>query len=118
MQIIFETSHPGARMHHKTALERLKFALQRMDWRVHQVKVRLDDANGPRGGFDKECTVRLSGPAYAPLVVRAVASNWRQALVLAIERAAGLLVKTVKRSQFGGRRRSVKRDMPVADPLS
>ena len=37
---------------------RLLFAVGRFGDRVHGVRVRLVDANGPRGGVDKVCRVR------------------------------------------------------------
>lgn len=44
------------------ARERAEVALERFRGRVHSVVVRLDDLNGPRGGVDKSCRIRISGP--------------------------------------------------------
>ena len=41
---------------------RVGFALLRFTDALSSVLVRLDDLNGPKGGFDKRCLVHLPGP--------------------------------------------------------
>ncbi len=60
------------------------FALGRFEPRIHSVRLRLDDVNGPKGGIDKHCriTVRLrtggtvtaevTDVAFEPAIHRAV----------------------------------------------
>ncbi|MFH1278575.1 MAG: HPF/RaiA family ribosome-associated protein [Candidatus Eisenbacteria bacterium] len=40
--------------------KRFRFALDRLEPMVGRISVRLADANGPRGGFDKECKVLVT----------------------------------------------------------
>lgn len=111
MKILLQTKLTLPQPQLETAFERLRFALRRMDWRIQKVHVRLDDVNGPRGGLDKECTVRLAGSDHQPLVVHARAFEWQQALQQAAERASALLVKSVKRRQRPARQEHFKRTL-------
>ena len=47
---------PALRSH---AVRRLHFALGRSNAQVSRLSVRLSDLNGPRGGEDKRCQVRV-----------------------------------------------------------
>ena len=48
---------PALRSH---AVRRLHFALGRSEAQVSRLSVRLSDLNGPRGGEDKRCQVRIT----------------------------------------------------------
>ena len=60
---------PGLRAHLSALLER---SLRRMGRRLAWVVVHLDDVNGPKGGTDKRCIVRVQpdGGAVAVAEVR------------------------------------------------
>lgn len=66
---------------------RLRFALGSASHRVHNVAVVLDDQNGPRGGFDKQCTMRAILPGLTPVIIEQTEAD----VQVAIDRAADRL---------------------------
>ncbi len=97
MQVQIETRdsrNSGIRDH---AESRVRFVLRRLDWMVARAQVRLSDANGPRGGIDKQCQVMLKTGRGGVLVIHSAANDWRSALDSALERAARLLVRVWRR---------------------
>lgn len=85
---------------------RVRFAMRRRADAVQQVTVRLEDLNGPRGGFDKECRIALHTAGHGTLVAHALATTWRSAVYEALRRAVQLLARVL------GRKRSLRR-MPM-----
>ena len=83
------------------AQRRLKTALGRYQSVLASVQVRLADVNGPRGGVDKTCQVRLVGPGVAAIVVHAAALELSAAVDDALHRAAEAVARAL------GRRRDV-----------
>jgi putative sigma-54 modulation protein len=80
----------GLREH---AERRLQFALGWADRNVRSVSVRLSDVNGPRGGNDKRCQIKIplaGGPAV-------VIEDARKDLYVAIDRAAERTERTLAR---------------------
>lgn len=75
------------------ATRRVTFALARFDDRVTGVSLRFTDDNGPRGGVDKRCVlrVRLAGMPDVVLTERT------EDLYGAIDRAADRAGRTVAR---------------------
>jgi len=61
--------------------------------RVRRVHVRLSDLNGPRGGIDKRCLVKVRLEGLPFVVVEDVQSD----MYSAIDRAIGRAARTVKR---------------------
>jgi ribosomal subunit interface protein len=78
---------------------RLRFALGRFGRRVVSVRVRLEDLNGSRGGWDKRCSLsaRLNG---APALR---VEETHKDLYPAIDRAAGRLDRAVTKEITRGR---------------
>lgn len=77
------------------ARRRLEFALGRFGGRIRSVTVRLGDVNGPRGGVDKTCVVKIRLDASKRLVVIEDADA---DATLAIDRAADRASRTVARA--------------------
>ncbi len=73
--------------------KRLGFTLARGAGHVRRVEVTLSDLNGPRGGIDMRCLVRVKLDGLQPVVVEDVQSD----LYSAIDRAAGRVGRTVMR---------------------
>jgi len=73
--------------------KRLDFLLGRGMRRLRRVDVTLSDVNGPRGGVDKRCLVKVSLDGLRPVVIEDVQPD----LYLAIDRAAGRAARTVAR---------------------
>jgi hypothetical protein len=87
MQIEFESRDPATAPLRDTVLQRLRHALRRLAWWVPHARVSLVDDNGPRGGLDKRCQLQLSPRQGPPVVVTAVAGDWRTAFERALARA-------------------------------
>ena len=77
--------------------------------RVGRVGVRLTDENGPRGGVDKRCALRITVPGQQPIVIEQQESN----LYLAIDSAAERAGRAVSRQV--GRQQALRRDSPWQD---
>ncbi len=84
------------------AERRLRFAL---DWARHEVGrvvLHFSDINGPRGGNDKRCQVRIPLPRMRDVVVEDTAADLYLAMDRAIERAARTLERRLSRKrEFG-----------------
>ena len=72
---------------------RLYFALGRFADRVSQVHVRLADVNGPKGGVDKSCRIRVRLFGLPTVVVEQMDSD----LNAAIDRSADRIGRAVAR---------------------
>jgi hypothetical protein len=115
MNIVVETPAKEARNLKPASLERLRFALRRLGGAVSKARLTFTDANGPRGGTDKHCQVQIHLEPHGVVVVNARATNWRQALDQAIQRAVQLVVRRLK-LQKRPRRIAIKR-LPLAAAL-
>ncbi len=93
MQVLFEARGAEALALRGVAVRRTRFVLRRLQWLAPRARVHLEDINGPRGGVDKRCCIELQRPAGEPLVVSALASQWREALDAALARAARALLR-------------------------
>ena len=68
--------------------------------RLVRVVVRLADANGPRGGLDKVCSIQLELPRRESVVVTAVSSDYHSAVDLAVRRAGRAAASTFDRRDY------------------
>jgi ribosome-associated translation inhibitor RaiA len=76
-------------------VKRLCFALSRVSDLLHRVDVTLEDVNGPRGGIDKVCRVRVRGPRLRDVVVMERDSDVTAAVDLASSRAGRAVLRAV-----------------------
>jgi len=74
---------------------RAGFAFRGFSPDVHVVSVTLTDLNGPRGGLDKQCTVRVASSKS----VRVVVSEKGEALHAVIDRALTRAGRSLARSR-------------------
>lgn len=72
---------------------RLQFALGWASHRLRRVSVRLSDENGPRGGKDKRCRIRIDFAGAQDVVVEDTEAD----LYVAIDRAADRIGRSVAR---------------------
>ncbi|MFP5382487.1 MAG: HPF/RaiA family ribosome-associated protein [Gammaproteobacteria bacterium] len=72
---------------------RLDFAFGRFGGGIRRVEVMLSDENGPRGGRDKRCQVRLVPEGQAPVHVLERQEDLYVAIDRALERAAHALAR-------------------------
>jgi putative sigma-54 modulation protein len=84
------------------AEKRLGFGL---DWTRHEVSkvmLRLSDINGPRGGNDKRCQLRIPLPGMRDIVIEDTDADLHIAIDRAIDRAARTLERRLsRRREFG-----------------
>ena len=85
------------------AERRVRFVMRRLRDEIIHVHIRLIDVNGPRGGVDQLCQLKLDTEAHGKVVVTAVQANAAAALNAALRRAARTLVRHWQR-----RRRPVR----------
>ena len=86
-------------------LRRMHFALSRLSPALHRVDVTLADINGPKGGIDKVCRVRTTGPALREVVIEERDAEIATAEDVAAHRAARTVQRTLDRARLlAGRR--------------
>ena len=71
---------------------RVHFALERLARPIRKVHVQLRDLNGPRGGVDKSCQIRIALAPATTLVVEHRSTNPYAAIDSAIGKAAMSIV--------------------------
>ena len=67
---------------------RAHFSLGRRADQLERVQVWLEDVNGPKGGDDKRCRVRLAGPGLSGRIVESASNELGAAIFDALERAS------------------------------
>lgn len=98
MQVSFECREPSGRKLRVFALIRVRQALRRVTWLVPRAEVHMADINGPQGGTDKQCRVTLRMRQGPPVVISAIAREWRTAVNLAVNRAVYVLLRAWRRT--------------------
>jgi len=66
---------------------RVHFALGRFAGNIRSVTIRLVDVNGPRGGIDKCCDIRVNVGLRQAVIVSERQANIHAAVAFAVERA-------------------------------
>ncbi|MFO0984368.1 MAG: HPF/RaiA family ribosome-associated protein [Planctomycetota bacterium] len=82
---------------HAHAERSVQFAFTRLGNRVSAVTVTLHDVNGPKGGIDKQCQIRVLGDHLADIVVTQADARWRAAIDVAVDRASRLVSRKLDR---------------------
>ncbi len=76
-----------------------------LDWARHDVSrvvIHLSDINGPRGGRDKRCQLRIPLSHMRDVVIEEIASDPLVAVARAVDRAARSLERRLSRQrEFG-----------------
>jgi len=88
---------------------RIEFTLSRFGSLVRNVVVSVSDDNGPKGGVDKSCVIRIKTDNSSELIVKDTKSDVYAAVGKAIARSKHALSKHVKRTRVFKRKRL---DMP------
>jgi len=78
-------------------LQRLRFALWRFRDRVARISVRLSDLNGPRGGQDKMCRLRIKLRGPGEVLIEDREADLRTAIDRAADRAGRSLGRRLHR---------------------
>jgi len=82
---------------------RLRVAFGSTIDRVRRIQVRLADDNGPRGGIDKRCALRISEGGRPPMLIDHHEADLYVAIDRAADRAGRSFARRLGRST-GGRR--------------
>jgi putative sigma-54 modulation protein len=80
----------------------LSFGLDWANKDVDRVVITLSDTNGPRGGNDKRCQLRIPLPRMRDVVIEEIASDLQVAITRSVDRAARSLERRLSRQrEFG-----------------
>lgn len=82
---------------------RLRFALGRFGERIAKVTVRFEDANGARGGVDKQCHIDVALRPSGNVVVEDIDADLRAVVDRAADRAARAVDRDFQRRRAAGR---------------
>lgn len=86
------------------AKRRAEGMVGRFQDRVRSVEICMSDLNGPKGGVDKRCLVRVSGPHRLDLTIEERGSDMYGAIDRALARARHALAREMdKRSEVRDR---------------
>jgi putative sigma-54 modulation protein len=89
---------------HRQTMESLSYALDRLQHAIREVRVTLRDENGPKGGADKVCLLRLRMVPRGVVVVSKKATEILGAVALAAESAKLAVSRRLERRPQRARR--------------
>ena len=82
---------------HRYAQRRLHFVMSYCGDHINRVVVRLSDVNGPRGGADKRCHIRIVLAGIPSVVVEDTEADLYAAIDRACDRARRTVVRRIDR---------------------
>jgi putative sigma-54 modulation protein len=77
--------------------DRVAFGFARLSGALRDVRVSLDDANGPRGGVDKVCRLSVRGRFDDAVVIEQRDTGVERAVDAAVDRAERSVVRALER---------------------
>lgn len=80
-------------------VRKLKTVFGRAHERIAKASITLSDVNGPKGGNDKECKIKLTLPGLSPILVMARKDNLFKAAATALSTANLTLKRKLKKHQ-------------------
>ena len=89
----------GLRQHTERCLN---FGLDWAEQDVNRVVITLSDINGPRGGNDKRCQIRIPLPRMCAIVIEDIADDVQVAIARSVDRAAHSLHRRLSRQRKFG----------------
>ena len=81
------------------AARRVALELSRFSGRLSGITIWLEDVNGPRGGVDKHCRVKVSGPDVGQIVAEGRDADLKNALSRALATAGRAVSRSLRRVQ-------------------
>lgn len=104
MRVFIATQNVEINSDEKTHIRQHTYALfSRVSDMVDSIKITLVDANGPKGGVDKVCTVVVMGSASKPIVVKDKQTTGSMAVNRALQRASFAYLRNIKRTKTSRR---------------
>ena len=86
--------------------EKVKFALSRYNQRIRVAEITLKDVNGPRGGIDKKCAIKMKLNQFKTLVVEDISDDAYEAIHACCQRAKRRIERHFNRARSQIRRTS------------
>jgi hypothetical protein len=112
MDVTVETHHAHLPRNNRASLAaRIGGAFARFSGHVTRLRITLKDINGPRGGRDKECMVRVELRGGGQVVVVDRAAKMRAAMLRSLRRAKLLVGGEIKRRRRRNRPASISRSL-------
>ncbi len=88
----------------KTMLQRqIDFALGRFEQRVRDIRVRLSDLNGPKGGIDKHCKITVTLRDGETVISEVKDTEFEPVIHRAVDRAARRMKRHLSLTQSRAR---------------
>ena len=78
-------------------LRRLRFALSKFGHSIRRVRVHFSDLNGPKGGNDKKCSIKVKLITTGEIVVQGVGKDIVTALSHSVERVERAIKRELER---------------------
>jgi len=86
------------------AQRRLLFALSRFDTKIDSVVITVNDLNGPKGGIDKECQIRINMHRGQEIIITDVDEDVQVSIARAADRAGRTVARRLERLRDAVRR--------------
>jgi ribosome-associated translation inhibitor RaiA len=77
--------------------ERLGMQLGKFARNIERISVRLDDVNGPKGGVDRRCQIKVVVDGLPSIVSEAQATHWWDAFNVAVDGAEEAVRRALRR---------------------
>lgn len=78
-------------------LRRLQFTLSKFGHSIRQVQVHFSDFNGPKGGIDKKCSIKVKLITTGEVMVQGVGKDITTALSYSVERVGRAVKRELER---------------------
>ena len=78
-------------------LRRLQFALSKFGHSIRRVQVHFSDLNGPKGGNDKKCSIKVKLITTGEVIVHGVGEDIATALSYSVERVGRAVKRELER---------------------
>lgn len=120
MKIDIQARHIELNQQLKEHIQRkLQFSLNRFERYIGGVSIGLSDVNGPKGGFDKQCTIQVFLEKMEDVVVKDIQANLPLAIDRAMQRSSRSVARKInqKHKQQNQRRRSKTNEEIDSDVL-
>lgn len=98
MKLTLRTRHLDVRPDLRAQLARsVERALRRHAPQIHEVEIAVADINGPRGGADKQCRIRVRGPELCAIAVHHLGADLVSTVLSAAARAERAIARALAR---------------------
>jgi putative sigma-54 modulation protein len=87
--------------------QKMKIILNRFDHKIRMTRVVLSDINGPKGGKDKRCTIKIEVHNFKTIVVDEVTENMYESISRCSQRAKRAIDKLLSKNSGNKRERGI-----------